>query len=60
MIIIGVSIIRPMYYEFPESEEAYTYQTQVCIACYMHVLISHVQVESHAQLLRFAVVVFLW
>lgn len=28
---IGLSLIRPMYYEFPENEEAYSFRTQVIL-----------------------------
>ncbi len=30
----GLSLIRPMYYDFPESNEAYSFQTQVHVGSY--------------------------
>ena len=27
----GLSLLRPMYYEYPESPEAYTFNKQVCL-----------------------------
>lgn len=29
--LTGLSLLRPMYYEFPESPEAYTFDKQVVI-----------------------------
>ena len=30
VLFTGLSLLRPMYYEYPESSEAYTFDHQVC------------------------------
>ena len=32
-LLTGLSLLRPMYYEFPESPEAYTFDKQVSRPC---------------------------